>query len=406
MLSDIQTIINHHQKDHATKASRFNLFEVLRITSDEVRLHSRLLAELLDPKGAHDQGTALLDLFLDHCGCNVIFPDTSRVRVLVEHYLGVTTPTSGGRIDLLLIDDQQNAVIIENKIFAGDQENQLLRYTHFGNQLASRGGTYQLVYLTLHGTPASDKSTGKTLKEDDYSTIAYAQQIRQWLGDAITQFQHVPKLAIALEHYQQLIERLTGQNMNHALEQEIAERIIQDGQSFETAKAIANTLGAAKQRLLSQFGDDLAKRIVSTFEGSHVEQSKHFGSKWQGLELFFGESGDVDNRNAHIRFSFLSDFNDCYIEIHPGLSEMESIEKNHLKRVEYSTRLSDHFSGPKMKVQNTEKYWQGEWVCRYFKLDDRFTDLIDHYEMVMDEVLTDLKIIYKAFVQLQQQFTD
>ena len=210
MLTDIHNIINHHQKDHATKASRFNLFEVLRITSDEVRLHSRLLAELLDPKASHDQGTLLLDLFLDHCGCTTVFPDTSKVRVLVEHHLGSTTATSGGRIDLLLIDDRQNAVIIENKIFAGDQENQLLRYANFGNQLTASGGSYQLLYLTLHGTPASDKSKGTTLKEDDYSTIAYAQQIRQWLGDAITQFQHIPKLAVALEHYQQLIERLTG----------------------------------------------------------------------------------------------------------------------------------------------------------------------------------------------------
>ncbi|NWD74931.1 PD-(D/E)XK nuclease family protein [Pseudomonas gingeri] len=46
----------------------FNLFSVLRNSSDEVRLHSRLLAFLLDPKATHNQGTALLNLLLKRVG--------------------------------------------------------------------------------------------------------------------------------------------------------------------------------------------------------------------------------------------------------------------------------------------------------------------------------------------------
>ena len=42
----------------------FNIFSILRNEPDEVNLHSQFLAELLNPKGSHNQGTILLEAFL------------------------------------------------------------------------------------------------------------------------------------------------------------------------------------------------------------------------------------------------------------------------------------------------------------------------------------------------------
>jgi len=51
-----------------TRTDGFNVFTILRRADDEVNLHSRFLAELFDPDGAHHQGDAFLDLFLKCIG--------------------------------------------------------------------------------------------------------------------------------------------------------------------------------------------------------------------------------------------------------------------------------------------------------------------------------------------------
>ena len=60
----------------------FNRFSVLRSSSDEVRLHSRFLAFLLDPKASHNQGAALLNLLLMRVGIQNV--DSSSAIVEVE----------------------------------------------------------------------------------------------------------------------------------------------------------------------------------------------------------------------------------------------------------------------------------------------------------------------------------
>ena len=42
----------------------YNLFEVLRLSHDEVRLHSRVVADLLNPLGRHQLGAKPLESFL------------------------------------------------------------------------------------------------------------------------------------------------------------------------------------------------------------------------------------------------------------------------------------------------------------------------------------------------------
>lgn len=92
----------------------------------------------------------------------------------MEHYIGAVTETEGGRIDILIYN-KTNKVIIENKIFAGDQVNQLLRYYNYDKAA-------KLYYLTLFGTGPSEESTGKgQLKFDPNNCLSYASDILQWL---------------------------------------------------------------------------------------------------------------------------------------------------------------------------------------------------------------------------------
>ena len=94
----------------------FNIFTTLLDKSDEVRLHSRFLHFLLNPLGDHGQGTLFLDLFLIECDLHDYFSFAENCRVYKEYR----------NIDLYMTDGDRH-IIIENKIYASDQELQIQR---------------------------------------------------------------------------------------------------------------------------------------------------------------------------------------------------------------------------------------------------------------------------------------
>ena len=127
----------------------YNIFNTLQLASSEVRLHSSIIASLLchDKHGAKD---AFLKEFLRIPKIAGTFQnqslgfDCSQAMVEVEKYIGPLTETTGGRIDIYL-SDGNNSIIVENKIYANDQKNQLLRYHNFNEKSI-------LLYLTLDGS--------------------------------------------------------------------------------------------------------------------------------------------------------------------------------------------------------------------------------------------------------------
>lgn len=182
MVSEVIREERIQKKERQKRGEYFNIFSVLRLETKEVRLHSAFLAELLNPEGSHGLGKQFLELFL-----NMVVRkskeepfdfETENAKVYVEHYIGVISEDkkSGGRIDLLIEDGKGNAIIIENKINAGDQEYQLLRYNNFAKDIYKN---YKLLYLTKDGGEASEYSTGK--EDFEYQCISYRNNILPWL---------------------------------------------------------------------------------------------------------------------------------------------------------------------------------------------------------------------------------
>ena len=103
--------------DKFTRKPEYNLFRVLRSESDEVRLHSRFLGDLLNPKGSHHHKSSFLKLFLQQFSEALSLDLKQNVLVDLEFH----------NIDIL-IRAGKTAIILENKIYAGDQEKQLSKY--------------------------------------------------------------------------------------------------------------------------------------------------------------------------------------------------------------------------------------------------------------------------------------
>jgi hypothetical protein len=91
-----------------------------------------------------------------------------------------------GRIDIF-IETEKNVIVIENKIYAGDQEKQLNRYKKFLDKKYKNYKNYKILYLTRYGTEPSEYSTGKITNQNPrfWECISYSNTIKPWLQSCL-----------------------------------------------------------------------------------------------------------------------------------------------------------------------------------------------------------------------------
>ena len=210
----------------------FNVFSALNMCSDEVRLHSRLLATLLNPKANHGLGNEFLKLFLIALGLPEDYITHCKEQI-VERPIGEVTETTGGRIDIIL-EDREHTVIIENKIYAGDQPNQLLRYHNYGVKTFGENN-FKLVYLTLYGSDPSPYSLGGA--HFNFIKLSYAQDILRLL-EKLVKPQPVKPVHHTIKDYITIIKQLTHQDMDTKYQQSIIEEAIKYDNIDVTSKLL------------------------------------------------------------------------------------------------------------------------------------------------------------------------
>lgn len=229
LLNNIFTIVEQDRKEFNEKIEHgemFNIFEVLRMETDEVRTHSTFIASLLDPKGRHSCGDLFLKAFIDITNCHDLKLDTANASVNIEVDTGPirNKGTEGGRLDIL-IESKGKALIIENKIYATDQDNQLLRYYNYAKKTYKK---HILLYLTLDGHASSTE-------EIDYWCISYKDDILPWLEKCEEIAHDKPTIQCLIHQYQRLIKKLTNQMSNDRHEKEIMDLLCSKENAEKTA---------------------------------------------------------------------------------------------------------------------------------------------------------------------------
>ena len=213
--------IKEQRKEKFERGENYNIFNDLGFMSDEVHLHSMFLANLLNPKGSHGQRGKFLAAFLKMLqksfptiSADSLELDTAIASVEVEKYIGRQTDSEGGRIDIYL-SDGKHSIIIENKIYAGDQHHQMLRYWNYG--LSQKGNdtekSFVLIYLTLDGCSPSKESLGEDLKENDIVCLSYKSDIRGWLDRCVELASRTPLVRETINQYISTIDILTNNVM-------------------------------------------------------------------------------------------------------------------------------------------------------------------------------------------------
>lgn len=273
LLKDVNELVKHNNEITRLKGENFNVFSILGMESAENKTHSAFLCELLNPGGAHLKETIFLKLFLQEVGCEREW-NYDNIKVVPEYHIDTIDlkNKTGGRIDIY-ISDGTNALSIENKIYAGDQEAQIERYCNFNKE------NNKVYYLNLHGTEPDEKSKGKLNEGEDFKIISYSEHILDWLTLCLKESADSPILRETIKQYIILIKKLTGKLTDSYMEQELRNKIYQN---LESASIIKDNYDQAINELKEKFRNKVIEYI---------------GNEHNDFEIFVNK---ISQSNAHL----------------------------------------------------------------------------------------------------------
>jgi len=293
LLRFTETHQRHSEALARATGEHFNIFQILRVGHLEVTTHSPILAELLNPKGKHGQGAAFLRLFLARFDVHGFDAESETATMKMEYYTGPVTEKSGGRIDIVVKDGKGSIISIENKIYAGDQENQMTRYRDFDPKA-------NLFYLTLDGRKPSNL-TENELNRIQCKCISYAEDILAWLKECRKDAACLPNVREIISQYIHLIEELTNQSTTILMNKELIEEIIKAPESLRAFYTLRDAEAAVQTELIARLDaklDDLA-RISGLDREDPPLRDLHI--KDNG---FFFTTLGLSHRNLQIGFAF------------------------------------------------------------------------------------------------------
>lgn len=279
----------------------YNPLKAVQNPYNEVNMHSGFIYSLLNTNGEHYQDDLFLSLFLEVLGLKEWFGSTTNAQTRKEeHY-----------IDLYVFNDTKH-IIIENKINAGDQPNQI---AIFIEQVHKDGVEYEdifVIFLTLHDREPSQNSRtskdnnllweikgefleskeGEKINRVGYKKVLYENEILEWIESCQSKsgVGNIANLNYALESYKDIIQIITNKRKStmsvadffkEAEDFEMAFEIIKNANSFKDNKVAFEIIENANKIILEFVKKEMHKLFSN-------EEFKDWEIEYKGdsLEIF------------------------------------------------------------------------------------------------------------------------
>lgn len=375
-IEEIKSITQDYALKKRNSGEDFNIFSILQMERKEVKTHSKFISELINPKGRHGQGDLFLRKLLEVLGIDDF--ETDKAVIYLEYYIGKVEKYQGGRIDILIKNSSGQALLIENKIGASEGINQLERYSNaFLNQ--------PVFYLTLFGEKSQYHERFK-----DYQSISYHYHIITWLTNCGKEVQDIPVLREAINQYLLLIKKLTHQNNNHIMKQDIIEQIIKDEDSFKAYLEVKKVGNLLYRTVLQKSTFPALDKITKQNDLElHIDQDAilNKNQKWMGfyfhspelekLGLCLGFGFDEPNkvRSLIYGFRFLKEID----------NEKRTIYHNEIKK-EFGQVFGKHKSNIRWLTYleyKTFEHWDNEYILFKMKYGNFLEDISYKIEMML-----------------------
>ncbi len=323
----------------------YNPLKAVQSENDEVKMHSGFLVSLLDTRGEHYQDDLFLKLFLQTLGLENWFGETKNAQVFKEYK----------NIDIYISNGEKH-IIIENKIWSGDQDEQIARYIKeiHGNSSDDESVSYEniaVVYLSPFGREPSPNSLclknknikwqikGDLLEFNEnkvkYKQISYEKDILAWIEKCQKEVGNITSLNSALEFYKDIVEIITDKKeskMNIA-------GFFKEQKDFEIAFEICKNEDEIMRAYLANIENDIRNSV-----------EERVGESWR-TELLDGILFVENEKYSDELVGFIFDIEwaieeknkifSCWLYME-GLSKLEGYDKKNMEN--YKQKLQKHLS--------------------------------------------------------------
>ena len=239
--------------------------------------------------------------------------------------------------------------MIENKIYAGEQRDQLSRYHE-------KYPEAKLLFLTLEGRESRQKkSKGK------YESISYRNHIITWLAECKKIAVDKSTLRETLTQYIKLIEKLTNQNMEAKMNEELMNLFGESKENFDALMDIQNIdMRDMRWFAMKKTVIPALKELQEKFEGRgltlefETDLDKLSG---EDADLCGVHSKNLREKNLYICFQFANNTD----ELGGGFACIDHEKKKEYDYTKIKEEFEDRFKG--LPVVHDSSDW---WVC-YFE---------------------------------------
>lgn len=388
ILHEINTISTSYKRVDKANGGSFNIFSVLNIERDEVTTHSRFIAELLNPKGYHEQGIVFLQKFIEQVygqesDVSLVNLKSSNIKVQVEYFIGNVTEEEGGRLDIVVFEGGEARIMVENKIDAPEQPKQLQRYKN-------KFPDTPILFLTLDGKVSRDENFKK------YQCISYKETILNWLTECRKEMVQVPIIRETISQYINLIKKLTGQNPNTDMSIEIANRILKDEASFEAFTQLYQSKQEVLKKVIKDRLTPLMKSLEADFKNTEVKINYSEENILKGgwtYANFWISSPEMTNMKINLCFSF--DVANGHQRFIFGFTYTDTIKEHNIPQQTLAALIQEKLkkgkSWPLYKPVDEYSNWEDLETLRKIYFDaDSFNQTI---KRIVNKMLTIVKSI-------------
>lgn len=368
LLEEVQSIAKQSEELSALKGENFNVFQIFNMESDENKMHSRFINTLINPKERHGRGTIFLKLFLETIKFSDYFENLDNVSSKVEHSIGNVKidgmKSTGGRIDIFIWDDKKS-ISIENKIYAGDQEKQIVRYWNH-NTCSNK-----VFYLNLHGTEPSKESKSELMSDNNenaenphFYCISYSETILTWLEKCQKEASDFPIIRETIKQYIITVKRITGQLINQKMNEDINKLILEN---YESALIVAKNIEKAKITLVNNFLHDLEDSLKSKLGDNWIIEKGDAQKQYSKLT--------VTHKNWMPKAAIAIQGQDFFYKNETIIGLLSPIESDTRQKLKTSLKESD-LKKVETEYPNESKAWFFYKPIFNLSIDNHFSKLL------------------------------
>ena len=243
----------------------YNILTSVLSEHDEVRLHSRMIASFLDSQGEHYRDSLFFDLFMETLGLADFGIDSTNLEVITEY----------NNIDIYITDGARH-IIIENKIYAPDRQEQIQRYVAkiYEENEGLRSTNLLVLYLSIDRASPSQTSLGNLTIQPDarrdklmegdkfkayFKNINYAAHILPWLERCQKEVKNIANLNMAFDQYAQVVRNIT--HTNERTKMKLAEILNSNPKYYELAQKLIEGMPKFRQEKMTTFLNEAQKQL-------------------------------------------------------------------------------------------------------------------------------------------------